>query len=200
MSRRQVLSLVAALSAAAILAYLLHGFIWEHIILPLARLVWQISILYLGVPQLVLWILLLVGLVLLTLGRFALRPLPALRSADQRYAHAGDVQRLTIWLERRRRGLYSRWHLANTLANIALDMLRQRTGSAKRVQKLAGAGWNPPAAVQEYLEAGLKAPYGDYRRRSIFPPRPRTPFDVDLEAVIAYLESLVENEHGHQHS
>jgi hypothetical protein len=200
MNRRQVLVLFASLSAVILLAYLLRGIIWDHVILPLAEMFWQVRIVYHTLPQIIDWVILLVVLVLVTWGSFSLRPLAGWRPEEPVYPRSGDIQQLAVWLERRWRGVYSRWHIANTLANIALDMLRQRTGVEKREQKLTGPGWNPPAEVQAYLEAGLRTPYMDYRRRGIFSPRPRTPLDSDLEAVVGYLESLVENEHEHQHS
>jgi hypothetical protein len=54
--------------------------------------------------------------------------------------------------------------------------------------------------VQAYLSAALKTSFADYPRRGFFSAQPRTPFDRDIEPVIDYLESLMEDEHGHQHS
>jgi hypothetical protein len=200
MNRRQLLVLFAALLAAAILAFLLREVIQVYIILPLARLFWQIRLVYLAIPQVVFWVLLLVALVIFTANSFSLRSRTDRLWRSTARIRYGEVQQMAFWLQRSRRGIYSKWHVANSLANIALDILQQRSGEAKRSMHLSGPGWNPPADIQKYLETGLRTTYADYPRPGIFSRRQTTPFDRDLEPVVAYLESLMEEKHDPQHS
>jgi len=63
---------------------------------------------------------------------------------------------------------------------------------------LKGPGWNPPPAVQKYLETALRTSYADFAKRSA--SEPESSLDTDINLVIEYLESLVESEHDHSHS
>jgi len=70
---------------------------------------------------------------------------------------------------------------------MASDILEIRGGKLGRIRTLKGRDWNPPPGVQDYLETGLNGSFADY------PLTVRnTPFDVDVEKVVAYLESLLE--------
>jgi len=127
--------------------------------------------------------------------------LPGIQSAGKSSrARIGEVQQVSFWLTRSRRGIFSRWHVANLLANIALDILSRRTSTGRGGLHLAGPGWDPPAGVQGYLEAGLRTTYADYPRPGLFSNEPQTPFDSDPEPIVDYLESLLEDDHDHQHS
>lgn len=200
MKPRRWIYIIAGLIAAVLLAFLLRGLVQDYVILPLARLFWNLRTLYRSIPQAVYWVLLLVVLVSMTISSFSLRFQDKQKSRPEDHIHYGDVQQMAFWIQRSRRGVYSKWHLARSLAELALDILQRRKGSVKREQQLEGPGWAPPAGVQEYLEAALKTSYADYPRRSIFDFNPPTPFDHDFEPTVAYLESLMEDDHDHQYS
>jgi hypothetical protein len=200
LNRRRILILAGAFAAAILLAFLLRRFVEEFILLPLARLFWLAGMLYHAIPQLVYWVLALAILISLTIGSFAIRSPGEQRRRRTGYFRYGEIQQLSFWFTRSRRSLYSKWHLANLLANTALDILQRRSGSGLRPGRLEGPGWNPPREVQEYLSAALTAKYSDFAGRGFFSRRPHTPFDRDIEPVIAYLESFLEDAHDHQHS
>jgi hypothetical protein len=47
--------------------------------------------------------------------------------------------------------------------------------------------------VGAYLESGLTRTFADFPRQRRFSRLPDTPFDIDLNQVISYLESQLEN-------
>jgi hypothetical protein len=199
LNRQRILIAAGALAGIILLTFLLHGIVEEFILLPLAHLLWLAGMLYRAIPQLVYWAILLAVLVSLTMSSFAIR-----LSSDQHrdrsgYFRYGEIQQLSFWLRRSRRSLYSKWHVANLLANTALDIIQRRSGTGQRGNRLEGPGWDPPAQVQEYLSAALTSTYSDYTRRGFFSRRQPTPFDCDIGPVVAYLESFLEDEHEHQH-
>lgn len=191
---------IAAFTRVLLLAFLLRAAVFEWIILPLAQLFWWLRVLYRAIPQLVYWVILVVVLIYLTISTFVVHLPEIQKTRHSGGFRIGEVQQVSFWLTRSRRGIFSRWHLANLLANLALDILSRRTSTGKSGLRLAGPGWDPPAQVQGYLEAGLTTTYADYPRPGIFSNEPHTPLDADPEPIVDYLESLLEDDHGHQHS
>jgi len=182
------------------MAFLLRATVYQWVILPLAQLIWWLGVLYRAIPQIVLWVILLVYLMVVSLRTLVVHWPDIQSDRSSRALRMGDVQQVSFWLSRGRSGVFSRWHVANLLANIALDILSSRTSSGRAGSRLAGPGWDPPADVQRFLEAGLKTTYADYPLRRPFSDNPRTPFDSDPALIVDYLESLLENDHDHQHS
>ena len=200
MKNRRWLFLGAAGAGALLLAFLLRSTVQEWVILPLAKLIWRLGILYRGIPQVVYWVILLVIITSLTIGIFFSAKLEWGSAVGGSHFRSGDIQQMAFWLRRSRRGILSRWHVANQLANIALDILARQTGSTKHDQRLEGPGWDAPKEVQDYLKAALTTTYADYPSQGLFSGAPPTPFDHDPEPIVAYLESLLEDNHDHQHS
>ena len=200
MSRPRLILLAAALTGIALLALFLRDFVQTVVIPSLARLFWQAGLVYRAIPQVAIWAVLLAVLVSLTAGSFIGRTRREYPGRSFRYQRLGEIQQMAFWLKRSRRSRYSQWQIASRLANIALDILQRRTGTKERGRQLEGLGWQPPADVQEYLSTGLRTTFADYPGSGPFSPQPHTPFDRDIEPVVAYLESLLEDEHDHQHS
>ncbi len=73
------------------------------------------------------------------------------------------------------------------LSLLAVEILELRGNNSGRVKTLKGRDWNPPPGVQDYLEAGLNNSFADYPLS-----RKITPFSVDVEIVVNYLESQME--------
>ncbi len=193
---------LAAILAAgmAVLAFFLRDIIQQAVIIPLARFFWQVGLIYRAIPQIVYWAVVLVFLVYLAVAGLSVRSGSGGKAPDAGHRRSGDIQQMVFWLQRSRKGVYSRWQVANSLANIALDILRQRDGSRHRNQPLEGPGWSPPEDVQAYLLAALQTTYADYPRRGILSRKRPTPLDCDPERVVSYLESCLEDEHEHHHS
>ena len=195
MTPRRALILVAALVGVLLLALPLRTIVDRWVILPLAQGIWWLGVFYHAIPQFVLWVLLLVFLTIFTLRALIIH-LPELRPSDRSGGfRTGEVQQVSFWLKRGRSGIFSRWHVANLLANLALDILTHRAGTGRVAARLTGPGWDPPEAVQHFLEAGLTTTYADYPPRRRFSASPPTPLDSDPALAVDYLESLLEVDH-----
>jgi hypothetical protein len=195
---RRALVLVVGLVGVVLLAFPLRSIVYQWVILPLAQLIWWLGVFYRAIPQIVLWVILLVFLGVFSLRFFVVHwpeLHPSRRISEFRM---GEVQQVSFWLTRGRRGIFSRWHVANLLANLALDILSGRAGTGRIAARLSGPMWNPPEEVQRFLEAGLTTTYADYPRTRRFSSEHPTPLDSDPAQAVDYLESLLEGEHDDQ--
>jgi hypothetical protein len=199
MKRRQVLWLALGISAALVLAVFLRSLVQTYIILPFTKFLWTLVILYHFFPQVDYWFLLIGVLVVITVASLSASR-PGGKKKDGRDFHKwGNVERIAFWIERSKRSTYSKWHVARMLAETGLRILEYRERRRIPDRKLEGKDWDPPAPIQDYLQTALKTTYGDYSRRSSFFSRPKTPLDQDLEAVVEFLESKLEDGHEHPH-
>ncbi len=179
---RLLLFLLLLLSVSA---YILQDAIYRLVIVPVTYLFWLAVYAYSFIPQVVLWIALVVVLLIVGVLYF----LPAWefsgRAGQERKLSPGPVENLTLWLLRSRKGTYFKWQIANRLARLA-----RRAGYWPGGQRQPEAGLE---TVFQYLDAGLNTSFADY-------PRPRTPFekpawtplDIDPETAVDYLESQME--------
>jgi hypothetical protein len=181
----------------ALLAFFLRGAIQDWIIIPLAKFIWLVKGYYGAFPQALYWM---VGLVVA-----AMIAILGLRLPDWEKKHSqeiwrplpGSVREMAFWIQRAKEDLFPKWHTAHLLAELALDILDRRGIRKKKAPMIDGPDWNPPPEVQKYLDAALTTNYTDYPKPGRFSSSPPTPFDQDLEPVIKYLESLLENENDH---
>lgn len=192
MKKGRTAILLALLLAAAGLAFALVGPARELIIVPIAKFFWIAKGIYGSAPEAELWIFVLVVLAVILVFVLIRADWGERDVAEGRPLYPGDVQQLSFWIDRGRRGAYSRWHLARRLADLALDILESRGVNAKATRRLDGPGWNPPPAVQKYLETALRTTYADYARKSA--TESESSLDTDVPSVVAYLESLLESE------
>jgi len=88
--------------------------------------------------------------------------------------------------------VYFKWQVARSLSEIALDLQALRTHFNSRTLNFNGSEVDPD--VQRYLVAGLNSSFSDYPMPGLFQSRPQTPFDLELDAVLNYLESQTEME------
>jgi hypothetical protein len=192
---RRIVFLGLALLGAGLLAYLFAGTVRDALILPLAYYLWQALQLYRAVPQQLYWAALaVVGLLvaLPALLDISLRSQEKEKQRDRR----GQVELLAQALEHRHQGIYFRWQLANTLGELAQRILSYQERLLPG-RKLRARDWTPPPEVEAYLDAGLNTTFADYPLPGRFGTLPDTPFDIDPETVVSYLESQWEsNEHG----
>ena len=200
MTRRQAILIAIAGVAALVLAFPLRPLVQDYIIMPVMVFIWALSVLYRSIPQAAFWIPLLALLILMTIGSFYTGSGKNKRPDEAGTSQAGMIQRMAVWIEESRHGVYFKWRLARLLAELAQGILVRRLGHGLSMGELYGHEWDPPPDVQDYLQSALKTTYADYPRSNPILPPPRTPFDRPLEPVIEYLESQMENEHESQHS
>lgn len=198
-NRRGLLLLLTGLGLAAVLGFLMREAVHVYLILPLTKFFWLVRGYYGSFSQSSYFVILVVVVLLIGLLSFRLTDwLETARRQDERPAR-GAVHQLAFWLERSHRSAYARWYVARTLADLALDLLGERTGNRRRSgEGLEDAGWNPPPDIQEYLQLALRlSPAGFARKES---SSQAAALENDPEQVVAYLESILENIHDHSHS
>jgi hypothetical protein len=187
--RLMVFSLLFVL--AALLAFPLRGLVFNYLIAPLSFIWFYIVYYYHVIPQQFYWFFILLAAAYIAMGSFLESPFKRKREMLIRKQARGPVESLARWIKDSRRGVYSRWRVARSLGLMASGILEMRGGRSGRIRTLRGKDWNPPPGVQDYLETGLNGSFADY------PLSVRnTPFDVDVEKVVAYLESQLEMNSG----
>lgn len=173
---------------SAVLAYVLRDVIYGLIVVPLAYTLWLVELVYLAVPQLVKWVvlvaLLFVGIIWKLIPDLASSPkLPSPRNATE-----GRVESLASGLYRSRTSNYFKWQVANRLGRLARRVIDPRIfpGELERAN----------ASIQGYLDAGMNHSFVDFpTRRTRFARRLPTPLDVDPGEIVGYLESRMEQSH-----
>ena len=195
MNRRSLPALIPAILLSMLLAYLLRDVIHRLVILPLAYLWWLGGIYYHVIPQVWLWILLVVGVLYMVVYNFVsgIRLVP--RVIRPKKIRRGPVADLALTLEKSRQGTYFKWVIAHRLGRLTRALLAQREAhrDTKKFGPLQGRDWTPPQAVADYLEAGLNGSFADYpRARLPVGSRPPTPLDLPPDEVVRYLESQME--------
>jgi len=195
MTWRRWLSVAGILIGALALAFPLRGVVNQLIVLPLAYLLYALQLLYLSLPQLIWWIIV-VAIVLFVLGGSLLIDinLPR-RRIEPKKAGRGRVEQLALVLKKSQIGVYSKWLVANTLGRLAYQILQHRDHGRSRpiLAPLDGDGWDPPTEIRDYLEEGFHGSYTELPRSSWLRILRREPTSLDLELtdVIEFLEFKV---------
>jgi hypothetical protein len=188
---RRLVVLILFLILAAFIAYPLRGFVYSNIIAPLSFIWFYLVYYYHMIPQHYFWFIILLASAYIALGGLLENPFKRKHLPLIKRQVRGPIEGLASWINDSRRGVYSRWRVARVLGLLASSLLEMRGGKLSRMKTLKGKDWNPPPGVQEYLETGLNGSFADYPMSAR-----RTPFDVDVEQVVAYLESQLEMNRG----
>lgn len=205
---------ILAVLAALVIAVFLRDAVEMFIIRPVAYLIWWLGIIYPSLPQPVLWILLVMVMLYLTLGNMIGKLEWPFQKREQRKPAPGPVADFATQIEHKSGGIYFKWQIARTLGEIAMDL--QSLYQPER-RKLNYDKDKMSLDVYRYLDAGINKSFSDYplgesslfdgaiplpdwlpfsdRFRSL----PSTPFDIDIEPVISYLESQMENDDDFRH-
>ncbi len=187
---------------AVILAFFLQDVIRSLVVTPLAYLTWVFKLLLSSIPQLFLWILLLAVLILLIIASLVAW-IPVQKSRQKASPQSvGPVENLAGWVQKRSQGNYYKWKIANRLGNLASEM-SSRHGDWWRTDRYSqryAPGRSVQESVQRYLDAGLEESFVNYP----LPPLPfirkgATPFDLDVDLVVDFLEDQMEAFSGHKH-
>lgn len=191
--------LLFAILLAGALAYLLRGFIEETFIQPLVYFFWIVRLYYEAFPQVFLWIVLIVAVVLMQIASVITDSASTGREAAKRKPAQGPVESLAEWLVRAPRGMYFKWLIASRLGNLSRGLIafHSRQEPRSKWEPLAGPGWDPPREVAAFLESGLNGSFADYpRSRWPFQKQNPTPLDIDPVEAIDYIESQMEKDHN----
>lgn len=193
--KKRLLPLLLILLLAGLLAPFLADFMAETVIGPLLYFLWVGRLLLASVPQLCLWslfLLLVLVIALSSLGR------PRLSFRRTRQPQAEPTNRIEGWinlLQGTEEEIYYKWQLAQHLRDLTLNILAdQRQLTPGQTRRLLQAGrLELPPDIQRYLEASLVSfshftapPSLHWPGRE--PPAPATPLDLAPERIIQYLE------------
>ncbi len=178
--------LIGALSLSLIMAFLLRDVVYRIVVVPLAYLWFVIKFYYSVIPQLLLWVVLLIGVFMALLSSLA-PPAPSIRRGNRkRERYSWPIGSLAIWLIKSRNGNYFKWQVAHRLGRIARGL--NELSAAQRRFEVRNE------AVEKYLDAGLNTSFMDYPRPSNPLRRPApTVLDLDPKEAVDYLEALMEN-------
>jgi len=195
MNRRWLVFL--AVTGILVVSILLRDVILHAFILPLMYIWWLFTLYYRAVPQLIVWIVLIVVVFVSALRNIPQRSLffPRTENKIQKSAH-GPVEEFSQMLGKASGGIYYKWLIANRLGNVARELLNQREGRRVRgFSRLIGRDWQPPADVGAYLESGLNGSFADFPQPYWWTKPKPTPLDLDTGQVIEYLEYEMETSH-----
>ena len=184
MKPRRILLIPAGLLVAILLAFFLQDVIRQAVVTPIAYLWWVFNLVYSAVPQLVLWILLL-AVIILSFITSLLNGFSFGRSYEQpSKLTRGPVETLTGWiLKSGGESNYYKWKIANRLGKLSGEMDAHPQAP----------GRTPPEEVQRYLKAGLDESFVDYPLPLPFKRKQPTPFDLDVEQAVEFLESQMDD-------
>jgi hypothetical protein len=185
--RRQIAVLIILVILAALIALPMRTVVYYYVMAPLAFFWFYLVYYYHVIPQQFYWIILIQAASYIALGGLLENPFRRERLQLIRTSQKGPVDGLAARIKDSSRGVYSRWKVARALGILAVEILELRGSRSSRVRALKGKDWNPPPGVQEYLEAGLNNSFADFPLSG-----KKTPFNIDLEKVVTYLETQVE--------
>ncbi|HUG34177.1 MAG TPA: hypothetical protein VMJ90_05370 [Anaerolineales bacterium] len=195
---RRWLVVTGVILGAVLLAFPLRGAVNQLIVIPLAYLLYALQLLYLSLPQLIWW-LVVVALVLIVLGgSLLIETKPPRRSMEPERIERGRVESLAAAVRKSRRGTYFKWLVANALGRLAYQILVQRDHGRPRpvFAPLEADGWDPSPEVRAYLDKGLHGSFTELPSRRLInlAPVEKTELDHDLAEVVEFLESNLKGE------
>jgi hypothetical protein len=198
MSWRRWMAVAGIVGGAVVLAFPLRGAVTQLIVIPLAYLLYALELLYLSLPQLVWWFVI-VALVLVVLGSSLLieTRLPG-RLIETKKTGRGRVEHLASAMTKSQKGTYFKWLVANVLGRLAYQILVLRDHGKPRSMfaPLEADGWEPSPEVRDYLEKGLHGSFTELPSHSWirFPRGERTVLDHDVAEVVGFLEASLNGE------
>ncbi len=193
MKPKQIFIFVILIIVAILLAPFGYALVQGLLIEPLAYLWYLIKMFVGALSQQVLWLLVLSILALAVFVSLLRNIRPRQSDEPATLPRKGPVETLAWEIERTQRGNYFKWLLANRLSLLANRILGNHEGAHTIAPRSSyGRNGNAPAAIQNYLEAGIKHSFMEYRQKKFFSRQPSTPFNIEIDTVIEYLESLME--------
>jgi hypothetical protein len=193
---RRWLAAAGIAGAAILLAFPLRGVVTQVIVLPLAYLLYALELLYLSLPQLVWWIVIVVAVLALLGSSLLIETRRPKRRIEPEKLERGRVEHLASAMMKSQAGTYFKWLVANMLGRLAYQILVLRDHGKPRsvFAPLEAEGWDPSPEVREYLEMGLHGSFTELPGHSWirFSRRESTVLDHDAAEVIDFLESKIE--------
>jgi hypothetical protein len=192
-------NIIIFLATTALFAYLLQTIARETFLQPLSYLWQQVNLLYRSVAQIVYWAFLLVMVLGIAASSLLVRLPNKEQNKRKERIERGPVEEMAWWIsnsQSRKRSTYFKWYVAHRIAEAALRVnTRETLPRWLPTGQLLGEDKSMPPDVRNYLAAGLEHQSAANEQRLYFGPGPhiRLPYGVDMEKVIAYLETRMES-------
>lgn len=193
--RRRLLLFAAASLLVIALAWLLRDLVREAVVVPILYLWGLVRFIADVIPQMPVWAVFLVIVLLLALRSLGLKA-PTLD--EDRKSEEPRRGRVGFWVRRLKlasQGHYSRWRLARELGDLSVDMLAQRgrTSPDQVRQELRDGNVPAPPDVRRYLQAAVSTK--SHRDFATFSAGAnREPLGADVARVVEFLEAQLEVE------
>ncbi len=208
MRKRLLLPVALFLLLILLLALALQGFARDVFLVELGRAYWEVRALFESLPQVAVWALLLVALLVMATKSLFRRRRLSRKSEEEEVATTGRVLVLTRQIRHASRGDYYKWSLARYLGDLACEvMAHQERATPEQLKRRLRAGTLdlPPtvsAGVRDYLEFG-RAPlpttsagaFSRLRARWQTGAQPSAS-DPTLERVVEFLEERLKEASG----
>jgi hypothetical protein len=152
-------------------------------------LVWTVNVMGVVIPQQILWAFLLILILYIAIGSFYGKRYREEKSPENQSPVIGAVEAMAGYIEERHRGIYFKWQIAHLLGKIQQTIQQNASrGTSSRIPL-------PSDSVQAFLDAGVNTSYVDYAPDGFSLKNISTPFDIELEQVVDYLEEQMEIKH-----
>jgi hypothetical protein len=198
--KRNLLPLAIVLLLTIPLALVLHDFARDVLLIELTRMVWEARMLFESLPQLPIWGLLLVSLVVMAVKSLGSHSKSQQTSAPQGAEHRGQVHLLARWIERTSQGEYFKWSLSQRLGGLTWEVMayREHTTPEELKRRAHTGGLDLPPPIQTYLQSAAPSSFATpagflSRIRQRFGLHASSSsFDPALEQVVDFLEQQLE--------
>jgi len=176
------------------LAYLLKDFLRDNLYVPIIDMVRFVSVLLQSMPQAFWWWLVLFILAIYAAWVFLTRRKSVPSSSQSGTRNLSRAMVWIQWIERSKRGDYSRWLLARQIAQLALQIIahqeKQTVEWAK--EEIISSRYQLPAGVEDFIRIGITTPtfpqYTDLIRRKSR-KKERKPLEMKVDELIRFLEN-----------
>ena len=199
MKRIIVFTIVLIIIAGFLAPVIFKGFFYL-VIEPLSYYWWRLKLVFQIIPQSSYWLFLIIT-VGLVFWFYFLRDIFIDRpSAVLRVSEKGQVLVLAEQLAKSKKRFYFKWLIANRLSCLTLDVINEKISNPEHKidDLIAFENKNFPDIrpdIRMYLKGGLRGSFSRNRRKIGYPmlrQTEETPFDVDLDDVITFIESQME--------
>lgn len=182
------------------LGFLLRDFVRDVLLVELLRTFWTIRLLFDSVPQVAVWTVFLVIMLVLTLRSLVIRRRTQQQPFGPFLASVGQVQFLAMRIRSSAQSEYQSWNLARQLAKLATDVLAysQATTTDRAAWQIRSGSLTAPEEVRVYLQRARAPRYFEpvgilsRLRRRFLPHLEPLRSDPPFEAVVGFLEQKLE--------
>lgn len=205
---RLLLLAVLVLLLTLLLALALQGFARDVFLVELGRAYWEVRALFESVPQVAVWALLLVALLVMAVRSLYRRRGAPQKEVEEGMATGGRVLALTRRIQHTSKGDYFKWSLARYLGDLTCEVMAlQERATPEQLRRRLRAGKldlppTEPTEIRDYLEfgrapliatsAGTLSRLRARRGTGAQPPAS----DPTLERVVEFLEERLKEASG----